>query len=220
MTEIQLPNDWETELGSMLREIPTLTSGRGSVARCHPLPRRREPLNQANRLLPLEDRRPEKIDANLRPVLRDLVAGQAPWPLFLHGLAGRGKSCAALCLLDYAGGVYHALPDLLALLIRAMKGEEYQESASDYWRVTEADVWKKINDAPLVVLDEIGTRQPSDHNYQSVKRLLDQRAFRPHVVISNCDLGTLAQLYDDRVASRLAAGTVVELVGDDRRLQK
>jgi hypothetical protein len=38
------------------------------------------------------------------------------------------------------------------------------------------------------------------------------------VVLSNLELDTLAKVYDDRIASRLGAGTVAYLGGEDRRL--
>src|SRR5436309_2297801 len=46
------------------------------------------------------------IAPGLRDAIRELVSGEAPWPLFLHGDVGAGKSCAALCVLDHAGGDY------------------------------------------------------------------------------------------------------------------
>jgi len=43
-----------------------------------------------------------RIAAELRMVLGNLVNGRAPWPLYLHGQPGRGKTCAGLALCDWA----------------------------------------------------------------------------------------------------------------------
>lgn len=159
-----------------------------------------------------------KIDHGLRTTIRRLVCGELPWPLVLIGPAGTGKTCAALCLVDHAHGRYWTAGDLCGLLIRAQDGR-YEWSNGGYggkWHPE--DVWGWIATAPLVALDEIGTRAVSDFAYETVKRVIDEREGKPLVVISNADLAALGRLYDDRIVSRLAAGTVVELAGDDRRL--
>src|SRR5262249_12878111 len=80
-------------------------------------------------------------------------------------------------------------------------------------------LWERIANAPLIVLDEIGSKERvSDHHYETVKGVLDKRHGRPLICISNLNLDEIKNVYDDRIASRLAAGTVFELLGEDRRL--
>jgi DNA polymerase III delta prime subunit len=146
------------------------------------------------------------------------VSGESPWPLVLSGPAGTGKTCAALCLLDYAGGRYWTAGGLCDVLIRAQAGRLQWSNGGYGGTHWPEDVWKWVAGAPLVVVDEIGSRSPSDFAYETVKRVLDEREGRPLVVISNLTLESLTRLYDDRVASRLAGGTVVEVGGSDRRL--
>lgn len=83
-----------------------------------------------------------------------------------------------------------------------------------------ANLWSHLSEAPLVVLDEIGIREVKDIHYETVKRLLDDRESRPLVVISNHDLERVQELYDPRIASRLGAGSVVYLAGEDQRLKR
>lgn len=166
------------------------------------------------------ERRVVDIDDPTRASIRKLVNGELPWPLFLWGLAGRGKTCAALCLLDHAGGEYWTVARLCADLIEASKDHLYwhQEGRSGF--VHPAHIWERIEKAPLVVLDELGARERvSDHHYETVQRVLDDRQGQPLVCISNLDEMGITKLYDDRILSRLASGTVIQLQGDDRRLR-
>lgn len=156
------------------------------------------------------------IPEALRRAIRRVVAAESPWPLVVLGPAGTGKSCAALCLLDHAGGFYYTAADLAAELIRAMQGRLATASGRSVWP---EQLWSELASAALVVLDELGTRaRVSDHAYECVKRLLDEREGRPLVCLGNLSLEQLSQVYDDRVCSRLAAGTLLWLDGDDRRL--
>lgn len=159
------------------------------------------------------------IDPQLRKKIRAVVTGESPWPLFVTGLAGRGKTCAALCLLDHAGGEYYSAGRLCEDLILAAKGQLSWGVNGQRENLTPFILWQRITRAPLMVLDEIGARnRVSDFAYETVQRVLDDRHGKPLVCISNLDPARLAQLYDDRIVSRLAAGTVFHLTGEDRRL--
>src|SRR3990167_4114582 len=68
------------------------------------------------------DRRISGIRPALRAIIRSLLAGEKPWPLVLLGPAGTGKTCAALCLLDHAGGSYWTVGMLCDRLIQAQQG--------------------------------------------------------------------------------------------------
>lgn len=164
-----------------------------------------------------------KIAAPLRADLRRLITGQAPWPLFIAGPAGTGKTCAALCLLDCAGGWYRELPELCEELIDIGFGRKTTsgpENSGGGRRVWPDDFWRGYARQPLVVLDEIGCRdRVSDQHYQSLKYAIDRRQGRPLVVLSNHGLDRIEELYDDRIASRLGSGTVLQLAGADRRIK-
>jgi len=169
---------------------------------------------------PAQRRSWTEIDPDLRRIISDLVKGLSPWPLLLNGSTGVGKSCAALCVLDRADGLYYTATELCENLMQAQRGHLKQRHVEgDGLTIHPDDFWRKIREVPLVVIDEIGCRERvTDFAFETVKRVLDERCGRPLVCISNLGLERLAAVYDDRVASRLAAGTVVCLEGQDRRL--
>jgi hypothetical protein len=103
-------------------------------------------------------------------------------------------------------------------LITVQQGRKAFDSGAT---VYESDFWAMVGKQPLVVLDELGCREKvTDFQYETVKAVLDARDGRPLVVASNLGPEGLAVVYDDRIASRLMAGSVLELQGEDRRLSR
>lgn len=164
----------------------------------------------------------------VRPVMRRLALGKAPWPWFLFGSVGTGKTCAALCLLDFAGGEYYTAGGWAETLNQARDGRltgrvwsrtgPWGDSKPIEGMVWPENLWSIAARAPLFVLDEVGARKTiTDHQYECVKRLIDDRHGKPLVMISNHDLQTIGELYGAPVADRLHAGTVTELSGPSRR---
>jgi hypothetical protein len=132
-----------------------------------------------------------------------LVDGCEPWPLFLHGSAGTGKTCAVLALCD-------VIPESFYLT---------SEDAADSV-IGDKLTWQIIAEKRLVVVDELGSREKvGDLHYQAVKRLADLRDRQPTVYVTNITPDDVGRLYDDRIASRLLCGSIFELAGDDRRMQ-
>lgn len=169
--------------------------------------------------MPNKHRAASSIDPRLRAVLAALCKGEAPWPLFLYGPPGTGKTCAALALLDHSGGHYWTPSELCQDLILASKGQLHYATSGR--PVLEKALWREIGERPLVVLDELGARSKvSDYQYEQIKRVLDLREGLPLLAVSNLDLDGLALVYDDRIASRLAAGTMFRLDGADQRLRR
>lgn len=159
------------------------------------------------------------IPLQLRNTMRGLVKGELPWPLFIYGPPGCGKSSAALLLLDYAGGFYFTAQGLSEDLILSGKGQ-LRYPGSDR-PLQQKALWLELGTTGLVVLDELAARsRASDHHYDAVKRAIDTRENKPLVGISNLGLDGIVQVYDDRIASRLAAGTIVHLKGEDLRLKR
>lgn len=154
-------------------------------------------------------RRMDQVDPALAAVFRELVAGKKPWPLYLHGQVGTGKTRAALCLCDFAKtATFHAVDRLCDFVMRKPAGEVDAE-------------WEMIETKALAVLDELGEREKvTDLQTSVVKQYLDARelhAGRICICISNLAPGELPGLYDDRIVSRLLSGTVFALTGPDRR---
>jgi chromosomal replication initiation ATPase DnaA len=153
-----------------------------------------------------------RVDDGLVAMFRSLVAGKAPWPLYLHGLVGTGKTRAALCLCDFADSAVYFTVDSLADMVMAKSAADAETQ------------WEKIRTKALVVLDEIGEREAvGDLQATTFKKFLDSRewhAGRVAVYVSNLSPDDLPKLYDDRIISRLLSGTVHELRGPDRRRER
>ncbi len=151
------------------------------------------------------------VKPDLRDTLRNLATGNLPWPLFLWGPSGGGKTSAALALADFADtACYWTADDLADQVMAGTPGET-------------AETWELIAKKDLAILDEIGERRNiGDLAYRVAKKFADLRetqAGRVAIYISNVSPAELQSLFDDRIASRLLCGTVHKLEDRDRRVQ-
>ena len=154
-------------------------------------------------------RSPKLVDRRLIETFAGLALGELRWPLLITGEAGAGKTRAALCFADSVHSAsYHTSERVADLIMR----DGFPDLSAD------------IDHPTLVILDEVGERsKASDLAYQAVKRMLDEcEKYNRNVlvVISNNSPGELANIYDDRIASRLVAGTVFHLDAKDRRQER
>lgn len=160
----------------------------------------------------------EGVAPVLTKAFESCATGQEPWPLFVFGPAGTGKTCAALSFIDHYGGVYFTASDFCNTLILARNGDLHW---SNGYERNVLDVWSKVKSIEFLVLDELATRKTvSEFHYETIKKIIDIREGRPAMYLSNEGPSTLSKVFDDRVASRLASGTIVKLDGDDRRKGK
>lgn len=160
----------------------------------------------------------EMIAPDLRAKISRCAFGQGKWPLLITGQAGVGKTCAALCLLDIAASMtqYFTVAGLCDTLIRAMKGE----LDTPVRNCNPQTFWNWWARSSLCVVDEIGSRGiVSDHHYETLKAAIDSREGKPLVLISNLSLSSIGDTYDDRIASRIGAGTIISVGGPDRRME-
>lgn len=74
----------------------------------------------------------------------------------------------------------------------------------------------------FLALDDLGAGSLSDSERRYTLEILDRRLnkVRPTMVTSNWRLGDIAEKMDDRIASRLAGFTGIELAGEDWRLRR
>lgn len=178
------------------------------------------------------------VPADLREKIRGLVTGKLPWPFYLWGDAGLGKTCASLVMLDHCGsdafskGCSDPIRPWLAgfVDVRSIAGVKinmdkgkYRWSDEDREEVARWDrMMKVIYRRPLVVFEEIGVgREAADFRLDVLLEVLEQRAndpVRPFVVTTNIEPSKLPGIYDDRIADRILCGTVHKMEGASRRM--
>lgn len=154
------------------------------------------------------------------------------WPIYLTGPTGTGKSsAAAFCfrrvlesVADEATQDNHwprfiAWPEFCSRLIAARMGgitihnEDGQTYAAD-----ERSWWRRWSTRRLVVIDEIGLRTANEVRQEAMWQLLETRRGLPTILTGNLDAEALRTTFDDRVLSRLVAGTWIDVIGKDQRV--
>jgi len=187
---------------------------RGNRKQLTEAPYKREYMPEKERWLREVDGRPG-VPEQVHRRFGECVCGSSPWPFVLTGEPGSGKTCAALVWLDMYGGRYYTAQEWAERVADA-RFERLRSSVG--YLISLSEVWtNECMRTNLFVLDELGMRaKASEHHYDCVKGVLDKREGRPLICISNLSLSGLEEVYDDRVASRLSGGTVVEMTGDRR----
>lgn len=136
-----------------------------------------------------------------------LPVEQSEWPLYIHGKPGTGKTC--LAALFYAAfnrqPIWRRADEMLI---------EIGTSRSDGYGALK----EKLRSSPCVFLDDLGVRPPTEAMTQALFDLMELRARKPLVIISNHTPDALAKIYDERIVSRITAGTTLEIAGADRRV--
>lgn len=170
--------------------------------------------------MPEQPRDRGEIPQKLRDAVQACAMGEEPWPLFVYGITGTGKSCAGLCAIDYYGGWYLTVTKLCRALNLALQRGGERNGVTDYSTIpTVEEIWAGVRLSHLVVLDELGKRlDPTSPEKLAIEEVLDNRKNKPLLAISNHNLPTLKGILGTRTVSRLSGGTRVELTGPDRRL--
>lgn len=150
------------------------------------------------------------------------AARERRWPVLLAGPCGVGKSClAALVASKIPGWRFIAVSELLAAVVsartsdaktvvmRTMAGQEVERS--------EFDIFRWVEDSPMLVLDDLGVRRLTEVQGDILLRVCDLRLSKPTIVTTNCDARQLREFIGDRATSRLLAGARIWMDGKDRR---
>lgn len=178
----------------------------------------------------------DRLTPATRSELRDLLAGRKPWPVYLWGPTGTGKTSAALCLLDHAGASRTDIDKEIARVRDWLAGYTDARNLTglrmdcDQGRVRYSTgmtvTWDRLMDAakrvPLFAVDEVGIAT-GDFRMDGLLELLELRVcnpVKPLVVTGNVQPSELASVYDDRIADRILSGTVVLMDGLSQRTQR
>lgn len=186
---------------------------------CRAMPTRDEQLTAAN-LFPVktfegwnEGYAPEMARAVL--ACHALIAGELR-TVFLRGGVGRGKThlakATAVAWIDGAKGPasFVVVADMLDRL-RQTQSEEAREQL--------VDLLQRYASVPLLVLDDLGAERPTAWAQEQLFKVIDRRTSqgRSLVVTSNIRPSEEEGRIEERVLSRLAAGEIVIVGGEDRR---
>jgi len=137
--------------------------------------------------------------------------------LFIHGPCGTGKtyaSCAITmrlrakkipCKLVFSS-------DLFASLRRSFNKKT--------WEGSEEDIIERHTGKKITIFDDVGAEKTSEYVIESWYNIINKRYndMLPTIFTSNYSLDEINNKMSDRIASRLASGTVIKLSGADKRL--
>jgi len=147
------------------------------------------------------------------PSARFLGASPKPWKGgLMHGVPGVGKTHEAICrLLSTPAGVFVPARELIET---AREIEFDREERLAGLRFERAYV------AAHLVLDDLGTRRPTEFAVDAVSALIEHRwdCALETIVTTNLNPDALAEVWGDRVLSRMFGfGPIQKLEGKDRR---
>lgn len=210
-----MQNELQMDLPAIARQIQLRSEQEGitvNTRRC-----------QAPRPLPSHypEARWSEVSQRVREILQR-TAKRGEWPLYLWGDTGTGKSCAAACAYAswHSSALWYGFSQVCDDLARFNTASTVVFRNGDVSiELSIAGYWHRIETTGLLVIDEIGTRESTHHRYDTMHGLLEARKGKPMIITGNLPIETVATVYDDRVASRLCAGTMVRIIGDDRRLK-
>jgi hypothetical protein len=167
---------------------------------------------------------PTEERPGLPPVLRQamnaVTLGESPWPLYIWGEAGSGKTCATLLMLHHwdtmHGWAYFARAKAYYKRLNDANFGRLQSGSG--FPLSDQDVQNEWTRPHLAVMDELNSReQATDFQRDTIQDCLDFRQGRPTVFTSNISLEDIAVVFCDRIASRLNRGTKVHVKGDQRK---
>lgn len=146
------------------------------------------------------------------------------WPLLLTGDVGTGKTCSAVCLYNayQTLPMWHRSDDLLLAMSLGRNGGVQVETFNEYGElyrkaIPYSDFIGRVSRTCCLFLDDLGTRKPTEPMQQALFDLLEYRKGKAVCVTTNKTIPEIAELYDDRIADRFVAGTVIRFRGKSRR---
>ena len=145
------------------------------------------------------------------------------WPLCLWGSTGVGKTCAAAVAYSLwrPSAGWHTLADVCEFLkgFQTAPMQLLRLNRQSSVELSQNGFWQRIERLGLLVIDEIGTRDATAHRYDAFLQILDRRKGKPLILTGNLDpVKSMADVYDQRIQSRIAAGVLLEVRGNDRRM--
>lgn len=142
--------------------------------------------------------------------------GHRPKNLLLHGDTGIGKTHLAVSVLKVViekenSGLFISLPLLLTFIKNTYS--KYDDSG-----MTVVDIFKKMKEIDLLVIDDMGAEAGSNHDIQKIFELLDNRLGKPTIFTTNLNYEQFSETFGKRNTSRILKDTIIiKLDGSDYR---
>lgn len=181
-----------------------------------------KPRHSHSRPLPasVEKVDPMKVNPELVAMMRE-AREKGRWPIYLHGKPGCGKSMTAASqyLFWTEKAVWWRASDLVRTIMDCRRSSD---GFIEFLRhgvivdICEIRIMQDVDDCGLLVIDDLGTRM-TEAQSQALLDILDARAGRPMTITGNFIPGELAERMDERIVSRVLAGTVIHVKDESRR---
>jgi DNA replication protein DnaC len=157
---------------------------------------------------------PNQIDQKIK----DLVYTEGFTGMFLHGSVGTGKTYALNCIFKIAkaNGKYEKLPR--GMQVRLIN---YPDFIDD----TRKNLDREIDFSnTFLFIDDLGAEKATDWSIEVLYRIINKQyeQMLPIVISSNLSLKEIAEIYGDRITSRIVEMCgktgIIKLEGHDKRL--
>jgi DNA replication protein DnaC len=147
--------------------------------------------------------------------------GAGRCPIYLHGVAGCGKSYTAALVYARWGGTVTFLRycDLISDAIECEKTGEIVRTRDDGASVemSKSQYWSWLRNVGLLIVDDVGTGSSHEWRKELFWKVLEERAQKPLLLTGNLSMNGIREMFDGSIVSRLSAGTIIEISGQDQR---
>lgn len=184
----------------------------------------------------------EATSDGVRPEVKEMLRqawGKRLFPIYLHGKTGTGKSCAASVAVRgwWESECRRAAErdrepwppkwwdwsDLCDMLVRIRcsptKSVTQVRPDGLSYEMFEGNLVRNLTDTKLLVIDDVGTSGDTDLRVNLMRHIIDGRQGKPTIITGNVDIRGLAELFDDRIVSRMSRGQWIKFEGVDRRAE-
>lgn len=136
----------------------------------------------------------------------------------IAGTNGNGKSFTARAIMDHFShpSLDHQFWNMGILNLK------WQDTYAEYGSTSY--MLKEILKAPLLVLDDVGTRNPStafmDFLYCIADQRYENRDKKATIITTNLNAESMRKIFGDAFTSRVASGICIRWDGPDRRAEE
>ena len=140
--------------------------------------------------------------------------------LVLSGKNGTGKSYASREILSYIQRMDRCYDSDHYLFISQTELFLKWQNQLERWKDTYYLVKEVFNKVKYLILDDFGTRRPSDAFMDFIYQIIDYRWSNNlcTIVTTNLTSKGIRDKFGDAVLSRIGSGVVIKFEGNDRRL--